>query len=412
MNYKQYVDYILAGMLQTQPKNLPDSIHTLKADYFIRSVDRKLFESLLEGERDLIKLAKISKSHSRVAQMTVGDIYISEETIRDFRTVVLDEKMRGAIQREDWDEIQSILDERKQDYTKDPIEEYEEYKSQYSELQDGDIMGMSTGIEPLDNATLGLIPNHIWVCGAYYGYGKTYFAINMVNSVLQQGKRALFFSLEMTSSEIIQRLVSLRTGLNLVETVGRLPEDKKKLRDEQEAFIYKAIKEKRLIIDDSARDGNNLVGKMMTEEMKQHVDFVSIDYIQLLAGEDQYESLRDLTKKLQGATKKMGTTTLILSQVNNDSQDKGNFSKTDGFKGAGDIGQIANVAIKIVRERDMDTGEFSSLYMLRLTKVRHSKPCSIRCSISFPGGKIAEEKDILDDSNDGRGDPLQELFGL
>lgn len=412
MEYEQYVDYILAGMFQSRPKNLPETISSLKKEYFSNRKDRKLFEALLNGERDLLKLSKIAGNPAKVARLTMGDVYLSDETIMDFRVMVLDEKMREAIKREDWDEVQNVLNERKQGPTKNIIEEYEEYKAQYAELEDGDIMGMSTGIKPLDRMTLGFIPNHIWVCGAYYGYGKTYFAINMINNVLDQGKRVLFFSLEMVSPEIIQRLVSLRTGLNLVETVGKLPEDKKKKREEAEEFIYKAIREKRLVIDDYTRDGNALVGKMMVEEMKQHVDFVSIDYIQLLAGEDQYESLRDLTKKLQGATKKMGTTTLILSQVNNDSQEKGNFSRTDGFKGAGDIGQIANVAIKIVRERNMDTGEFSPLYILRLTKIRHGKPCSIRCSLNFPGGKITEEKDILEDIEGEEGDPLKELFDL
>lgn len=412
MNYEEYIEYILSGILQSQPNRLPEAVTLLKSEYFGNPVDRRLFDALMSGERDLLKLAKIAKSNARLANMASGSVYLSNETIKDFRMAVLDEQMKEAIMIENWEKVQEILNERKQDYSSDPIKEYEDYKTQYSELRDGDIMGMSTSIKPLDQATLGLIPNHIWVCGAYYGYGKTYFAINMANSVLEQGKRVLFFSLEMTAAEIIQRLISLKTGLNLVETVGKLTEEKKALRDAAEEAIYKAIREKRLVIDDTSRDGNGLVGKMMIEEMKQHVDFVSIDYIQLLAGDDQYESLRDLTKKLQGATKKMGTTTLILSQVNNDSQEKGNFSRTDGFKGAGDIGQIANVAIKIVRERDMETGEFSPLYILRLTKIRHGKPCSIRCTLNFPGGKISEELDVFADVQETKEDALNSLFGL
>lgn len=412
MRYEEYIDYILAGLLQTTPKHLPEAVTLLRPEFFSQAPDRRLFQALLDGERDLIKLGKIIKNYSRIADLSITNAYLSNDTIKDFRLAVLDEHMREAIKQEDWERVQAILDERKQDYSTDPIEEYEKFKSQYSELENGNIMGMSTGIKSLDDVTLGLIPNHIWVCGAYYGYGKTYFAINMANTVLKQGKRVLFFSLEMTSSEIIQRLVSLNTGLNLIESVGRLGEEKRAQREKAEQEIYQAIRDKRLIIDDSCRDGNGLVGKMMTEEMKEHVDLVSIDYIQLLAGDDQYESLRDLTKKLQGATKKMGTTTLILSQVNNDTQEKGNFSRVDGFKGAGDIGQIANVAIKIVRERDMETGEFSPLYMLRLTKVRHGKPCSIKCSLNFPGGEIKEDYGIFDDTPETEDNSLESLFGL
>jgi hypothetical protein len=108
----------------------------------------------------------------------------------------------------------------------------------------------------------------------------------------------------------------------------------------------------------------------------------------------------------------MGTTTLILSQISNSAHQKGKLSRVDGFKGAGDIGQIANVAIRLVRERDMETGEFSPLYMLRLTKIRHGKPCSIKCNIEFPGGKIVEDKDFFEDTEEEKDDTLESIFDL
>lgn len=409
MNYGEYVEYILAGILDMKEKDVPDYVSLLKPEYFENPIDRKLFEALLKGERDLIALGKIAKSNARIANLSVMAPYLSKGTVQDFKVMVLDEQMREAVRKEDWDSVQRILDERKNGYSRDLIKEYEEYKQEYSELIEGDVMGMSTGINTLDQATLGLIPNHIWVCGAYYGYGKTYFAINLINSVLKQDKRVVFFTLEMTSTDIIQRLVALKAGLNLIETVGTLEEDKLQLREEAEQFIYEKIKSRQLVIDDYSRDGDGVISKMMIEEMKEHVDFVAIDYIQLLAGDDQYESLRDLTKKLQGATKKMGTTTLVLSQISNASQREGKSALVDGFKGAGDIGQIANVAIRVIRERSPETGEFSPMFTLRLTKVRHSKPCSVECVIDFPGGKI-HPGSVIDDEEDTN--PLQELFNL
>lgn len=407
--YREYVDYILAGILKCKPENVPDFIGLLKPSYFTSPVDRRLFQALISGERDLIALGKIARSNSRIAGMVVQDSYLSESTIRDFRESALNEKMREAIRTDDWDMVESVLRERKEDYTRDIIEEYEEYKKEYSELSEGDVMGMSTGIKQLDDATYGLIPGHIWVAGGYYGYGKTYLAINLINSVLEQDKRVLFFSLEMTATEIIQRLVALRTGMNLYETVGKLTEEQKEKRTEAEEYLYEKIRSGKLVIDDVSRDGDGVISKMMIEETKRHVDFVVLDYLQLLAGDDQYESLRRLTKQFQGATKKMKTTTLLLSQISNMSQREGKFSLVDGFKGAGDIGQIANVALRIIRERNMETGEFSDAYTLRLTKVRHAKPCSIEGTIKFPGGKISGEDSPI---RTEREDTLDQLFGL
>ena len=43
----------------------------------------------------------------------------------------------------------------------------------------------------------------------YYGYGKTYFMLNMIENAIKQKKRVLLFSLEMTAEEIISRLMKL-----------------------------------------------------------------------------------------------------------------------------------------------------------------------------------------------------------
>lgn len=83
---------------------------------------------------------------------------------------------------------------------------------------------------------------------------------------------------------------------------------------------------------------------------------------------------------------------MMLSQINNASQKEGDGRMVDGFKGAGDIGQVANVAIRIERERDDSTGEYSNYFGIRLTKIRHGRPTKIDCIIEFPGGKIRKPK--------------------
>jgi replicative DNA helicase len=253
-------------------------------------------------------------------------------------------------------------------------------------------MGLSTGIELLDNMTYGMMPGNIWVCGAYYGYGKTYLAINMINKALEDGKRVLFFSLEMPATAVIQRIIGLRAGLNNPEVVGMLSEYKKKIRDKAKDFVLKCISDGMLIIDDQLRSTDSILGRLMMLEKANHIDLTVVDYVQLLAdGRDQYEALREATKNIQSVTKQTKTTTLLLSQVNNQAQRDGANSMVDGFKGAGDIGQIADVALKIERERNVNTGQFSDSFILRVTKVRHNQPGNIKCKISFPGGKITQD---------------------
>jgi replicative DNA helicase len=93
--------------------------------------------------------------------------------------------------------------------------------------------------------------------------------------------------------------------------------------------------------------------------------------------------------KLQEATKELNCCTMLLTQVSNASQ-AGTAGDVYGFKGAGEIGQIADVAIKIKREKSTN-GDFTDQFILDVVKNRTGKSGEIDCSITFPGGKITEK---------------------
>lgn len=283
---------------------------------------------------------------------------------------------------------------------KDFAKEYEGYESMFNKAADGKVLGIRTGIDPLDEQTYGLIPGQIWVCGAYYGHGKTFFAINVINSLLNQGKKVMFFSLEMSAPEVIQRLVGLRAKLNTYETLTVQDDVKEKAKQEAKDFIFKCLKEKILVIDDEIRSANSILNKLKAEDMRGHVDLCVVDYIQLMStGLNQYEELRDAMKNIQMVTKSIKTTMLLLSQINNEAQIAGKGGRVDGFKGAGDIGQIANVAMRIEREKDETTGEFKEEFLIRLTKIRHGRPGNIKLRIEFPGGAITNRRAIVQKDN-------------
>lgn len=278
--------------------------------------------------------------------------------------------------------------------TKDYVREYTSYEEAFGNAADGKVLGIRTGIDPLDEQTYGLIQGQIWVCGAYYGHGKTFFAINVINSLLEQGKRVLFFSLEMSASEVIQRLIGLRARLNTYETLTKQDEEKEKVKQDAKEFIFKALHDKLLVIDDEVRNADSIINRLKSEEVRGHVDLCVVDYIQLMSTTvNQYEELRDAMKNIQMVTKKIKTTMLLLSQINNEAQIAGKGSRVDGFKGAGDIGQVANVAIRIEREKDEETGEFNDIFLLRVTKIRHGKPGNLKLRFEFPGGIITNKRE-------------------
>jgi len=340
--------------------------------------DKKDFETIYK--RSGVNLATIVDLHMCSESVKWNDIPVTDEALKEWVDSKYLAVINVAIGKGDVEKMKSMLTEmetyREQ---KSPWEEYVEYKKDLVPNDSG-LLGMSTGIHILDYHTLGLIKGHIWVCGAYRGGGKTFFMINLANAVLEQGKRVLIMSKEMSNAEIIQRLVGLRSGVGMRKFFNK--EEADKLVDAED-FVLQKLESKDLVLMDSG-SVNDLVIKI---DSSKHFDFVCIDYVQLLAsGMDQYEGLREVTNTLQELTKKHKFTLLLLSQISNSAQ-KDNRRDMDGYKGAGEIAQIANVGLRIYREADKD-GNFGEDLSLNITKLRHGIPTTLSMKLKFPEGRF------------------------
>lgn len=358
--------------------------------------ERKLFKVLrdIADKNDIIKIRELSGvSATFISDMSVlsseiglGAYAVIDDDIQDFITTKYKALIKTKLGSDKIEDIQKIINEIQQKKPGDIITRYDIFEKENALAVRNGLLGFSTGIPKLDRVTLGLAKRHIWVCGAYYGYGKTYFMLNMIENAVKRGKRVLLFSLEMTAEEIIARLIGLSAGLGSLEVFGTLIGKKHERRLEAKEFWLQAIVENRLVIEDEMRDVNGVVAKVGSE---CDFDLVCLDYLQLLStGNEQYEALREAMKTLQMMTKEYGFTLLLLSQISNQAQRDGEGSRVDGFKGAGDIGQVANVAIRIERERNEETGEFTKFFGLNVTKVRHNMPGKVALEFEFPGGRI------------------------
>ena len=77
------------------------------------------------------------------------------------------------------------------------------------------LSGVSTGFEKLDKLTSGWQPSDLVIIAARPGMGKTALALSMARNIsVQQQIPVAFFSLEMSSVQLITRLISSETGLS------------------------------------------------------------------------------------------------------------------------------------------------------------------------------------------------------
>lgn len=75
------------------------------------------------------------------------------------------------------------------------------------------VTGLESGFKSLDSKTSGFQPGQLIILGARSGTGKTAFGLNVaLAGCLEQQQPVLFFSLEMTGSELMQRAIKTVSG--------------------------------------------------------------------------------------------------------------------------------------------------------------------------------------------------------
>ena len=85
------------------------------------------------------------------------------------------------------------------------------------------ITGIHSGFHKVDQFTMGWQPGNLIILGARPSVGKTAFALNLArNAAVEFNEPVAFFSLEMTSIELIDRLIATESGISSEKLKGKL----------------------------------------------------------------------------------------------------------------------------------------------------------------------------------------------
>lgn len=338
-----------------------------------------------------VKISTAVDCHSVLMDMEGFDFGVVEEWVEEYRTE-LTKKM--AIEGKSVSEIQTRLDSLGVDIVKDNsdkiIKEYENYEAEISKQRQGNLLGMSTGLKKLDDATGGIMKGNIWIVGGYTGVGKSYLAQNIALNIMKQPKkRVLMVSLEMPNPETIARLVGMASGF------GRFPmlkgEDMCKYTDAK-AEILLAIQDRRLILYDNLRTVNDVMAMVESTHRDTLIDVLMIDYIQNFMGDGSfYERMSDAALKLQALAIQQKIATIVVSQISNEGQKDEDY-KVMSYKGAGEIANIADVGIRVMRYKAdaSDKVKYNDEYDIMIQKSRNTGTGTLHCRIDFPSGVIKD----------------------
>ena len=238
------------------------------------------------------------------------------------------------------------------------------------------LRGLPTGFRDLDNALSGLQKSDLIIIAARPSMGKTTLALDIARiSSITHDKSVLIFSLEMSSQQLVDRMLSAQSRVNAWNLrTGRLSSDREfsKLRDSLDRLAKAKI-----YIDD--QPGNSIVRmKALSRRLKAEkgLDLIVVDYLQLMTTSKNYDSMvnqvTEISRSLKSLAKELNVPVLALSQLSRAVESRGGKPRLSDLRDSGSIEQDADVVMFIHREdKNKDESEKTNIAEILIEKHRN-----------------------------------------
>ena len=181
------------------------------------------------------------------------------------------------------------------------------------------VTGIPTGFIDLDYKTSGLQPSDLVLIAARPSMGKTAFVLNMVQHIaMKKELPCMIFSLEMSSEQLVQRMLAMETGI-----------DSQKLRtgnlndNDWDPLIRGIVdvSDSKIIIDDTPGISvGELRSKCRKVKLEKGLSIVIIDYLQLMTGsskrsENRQQEISEISRSLKALAREIKAPVVALSQL-------------------------------------------------------------------------------------------------
>ena len=379
------------GAMLIDEKGVNEVIDILSPDIFYKKSHQLIFESIqrLFRESEPIDLLTVSADLKKNKNFEIigGDFYlinlsqkVSSSAHIEYHSRIIQQKfiqrklisISNEIIQKSYNESTDVLDlldeaeSKLYDIAQNNIKGSSETaqnlviqaKNRIEEIgnREGSLSGISTGFEKLDRLTSGWQPSDLIIVAARPGMGKTALALSMARNISVQKKIPVaFFSLEMSSVQLITRLISAETGLSSDKLrTGKLADHEwqqlnVKVSDLESAPLY---------IDDSAAlTIFELRAKARRLASAHDIKLIVIDYLQLMnlgssnkAGNREQE-ISTISRNLKALAKELNIPVIALSQLSRAVETRGGTKRPilSDLRESGAIEQDADIVSFLYR---------------------------------------------------------------
>jgi len=379
------------GAIMIDKKGVDEVIDILQPEAFYRDAHQFIFEAIFQLFTDSqpIDLLTVSAQLKKNGKLEIagGDYYLIQLTqkiassahIEFHSRIILQKyiqrsliKISSEIIEEAYDESTDVFDlldhaeSRLYEVTQGNIKRSSETaqslvmqaKKRIEEISNKDgLSGIPTGFHKLDQVTSGWQPSDLIIIAARPGMGKTAFVLSMArNMAIDSQSPVAIFSLEMSSVQLITRLISSETGLSSEKLrTGKL----EKHEWEQLSVKVRDLEKAPLYIDDTpSLSIFDLRAKARRLASQHGIKLIIIDYLQLMTaggagkgGGNREQEISTISRNLKALAKELGVPVIALSQLSRAVETRGSSKRPllSDLRESGAIEQDADIVSFIYR---------------------------------------------------------------
>lgn len=231
----------------------------------------------------------------------------------------------------------------------------EEYFDRLDTLQQnkGAVVGVPTGFADLDKLTGGLQRSDLIIIAARPAVGKSSLGLGFAfNAAVRFGKTVGLFVLEMSAEQIVQRMLSMETGI-----------DSHRLRmgyidDSEWSSVTRSfgrLAEANIFIDDTASANIMEVrSKARRLHAERGLDLLIIDYLQLMTAtrvDNRVQEISQISRSLKGLARELDVPVVALAQLSRAVETRqSHVPMLSDLRESGSIEQDADIVAFIYRE--------------------------------------------------------------
>lgn len=249
----------------------------------------------------------------------------------------------------------------------------------------GKIRGVSTGFADMDSVLAGLQKSDLIILAARPSMGKSALSMNIAHNIAVNEKKAvLFFSLEMSKEQLVDRLLADEAEIDAwkIRTGNLSDEDFEKLGN-----AMGTLSEAPMFIDDTPGiTVMEMRTKARREAHNQELGLIIVDYLQLMSGgskfqgsDNRVQEISEISRGLKAIARELNVPVIALSQLSRSVEQRHpQVPQLSDLRESGSIEQDADVVMFIYREE----------YYNPETDRQHIADILIRKHRNGPTGKV------------------------